>query len=196
MGNTLTGDNKKKWIPRTSGTRWTENLYREHSDALYAYGRKLGAQAPVIEDAIHDIFVSFWEQDKRKEINNPKAYLFGALRNRLMKSYRKSALTVYGKDFESHNFPLEIDYESVIISEEIKAETLQRLSSGIASLSDSQREILYLRFNEGLEYNEIAETLNMNYQSALNAVHRAIKSLRTHLGETVSVWIILQQGLQ
>ena len=65
-----------------------------------------------------------------------------------------------------------------MIAQEMSEEQSIRLKSAWGKLTDKQKEILYLRFYQGLEYEQIAEVLDIKYQSLRNAVSRAIKSLR------------------
>ena len=54
----------------------------------------------------------------------------------------------------------------------------RKVADAMQSLSSRQREIVYLKFYENLEYQEIADLLTLNYQSVVNHVHRAIVKLR------------------
>jgi RNA polymerase sigma-70 factor (ECF subfamily) len=52
------------------------------------------------------------------------------------------------------------------------------LSEAMLSLTERQKEAIYLRYNRGLEYEEISFLLNLNYQSSRALIHRAIEKLR------------------
>lgn len=69
--------------------------------------------------------------------------------------------------------------------QELDEEKRQLLAKAMFSLTDRQKEAIYLRFNKGLEYEEISFLLNLNYQSARALIHRAIEKLREviHLQE-------------
>jgi RNA polymerase sigma factor (sigma-70 family) len=45
-------------------------------------------------------------------------------------------------------------------------------------LSVKQKEALYLRFNESMEYPEIAKVMNISVESVRKQVYRAIKTIR------------------
>ena len=66
--------------------------------------------------------------------------------------------------------------------EKIETETsLQRknlLKEKLNQLPDRQREVIHLRYYHNLKNDEIAEVLEMNYQSVANLLGRAIKNLR------------------
>jgi RNA polymerase sigma-70 factor (ECF subfamily) len=61
---------------------------------------------------------------------------------------------------------------------ELDEEKRQLIADAIQSLTDRQREAIYLRFNRGLEYEEISFLLSLNYQSSRALIHRAIEKIR------------------
>jgi RNA polymerase sigma-70 factor (ECF subfamily) len=61
---------------------------------------------------------------------------------------------------------------------ELDDEKRRLLSEAMLSLTERQKEAIYLRFNRGLEYEEISFLLNLNYQSSRALIHRAIEKLR------------------
>ena len=61
---------------------------------------------------------------------------------------------------------------------ELDDEKRRLLSEAMLSLTERQKEAIYLRFNRGLEYEEISFLLNLNYQSSRALINRAIEKLR------------------
>jgi RNA polymerase sigma factor (sigma-70 family) len=55
---------------------------------------------------------------------------------------------------------------------------VEQLNKSINQLSDRQKEAIYLRYHQGLSVEQVAEVLNLNYQSTKNLLHRAILQLR------------------
>lgn len=76
----------------------------------------------------------------------------------------------------------------MIIAQELNQEQAAQLKRAFDKLTAKQKEILYLRFYQGLDYEQIAEVLDMKYQSLRNAVSRAIKNLR---GDMVIILLAL-----
>ena len=56
-----------------------------------------------------------------------------------------------------------------------------QLSAARATLTEKQAHIIYLRFVRGLSYKEVAAVLDMNVQSAMNSVNRAMIKLRNFM---------------
>jgi len=93
----------------------------------------------------------------------------------VLKKESKSQLT---DSFDQIPFDVELSIDELIIAQEMTEEQSQRLKRAFEKLTPKQKEILYLRFYQGLDYEQIADVLGMKYQSLRNAVSRAIKNLR------------------
>ena len=57
----------------------------------------------------------------------------------------------------------------------LKKESVSRL---LNELPDRQKEVLFLKYYSNLKVTEISEVMNINYQSVLNMMHKAIKKMR------------------
>jgi RNA polymerase sigma-70 factor (ECF subfamily) len=64
-----------------------------------------------------------------------------------------------------------------------RAETGERLAACLRELAEMDREIIILRHFSELSFREIAELLGIPLGTALARAHRALKRLRTALGE-------------
>ena len=102
----------------------------------------------------------------------------------LIKSVRNSCLKlIQRKNKLSSLEEVEGQIKWNILPEELelsdsKIETKKLVQKALAELSNRQREIIFLKFFNNLDYEEIADLLDINYQSVVNHVHRAIQKLR------------------
>jgi len=51
----------------------------------------------------------------------------------------------------------------------------------VSKLSKRQQEVLYLKFEEGLDYEQISKIMDLKYQSVRNLVSTAINKIKDHL---------------
>ena len=153
------------------------HIYRSNYEELYHYALKLTANKEMAEDAIHDAFTYIWQHRKGLgEILSFKFYLLRSVRNQCLKLLQK----------QSRFSKLEDAGESIIMMiqpEELKLidtsrPVKEKIKTALSALSGRQREIIYLKYYNNLDYSEIAELLNINYQSVVNTVHRAMQKLR------------------
>ena len=108
---------------------------------------------------------------------NLKFYLLLALKRNLIKKM-KAGRKLSQKLLLSVDFEPEYSIEFQMIEQEKEAEINRKVIHAIGTLPSKQREAIYLRFNESLEYSEIAEILDIHIESVRKQVHRAIKTIR------------------
>jgi DNA-directed RNA polymerase specialized sigma24 family protein len=77
---------------------------------------------------------------------------------------------------------VDYSFEDQWISNEISEETRAKLQQAIQNLTPGQKEIIYLKFEEGLGYHEIAGMLGITQESARKQLYRALLSLRHIIG--------------
>lgn len=128
------------------------------------------------EDALQDAFCKLWTHcDKIKSASEAEALITVAVRNASIDSWRK----------QQH-------YQSVELNQEIKSETTDSTYNSIETkekyhliemiieqkLTSLQQEILKRRDFEGEEYEQIAESLNMQQSAVRVQLSRARKTIR------------------
>lgn len=67
------------------------------------------------------------------------------------------------------------------------------LQRAINHLSPRQREVVYLRFFNDLDYAEVAAVMGLSYQATRNQMYLALKALREHLPaqwRPFAVWVL------
>ncbi len=65
----------------------------------------------------------------------------------------------------------------------LQVEQAQTLEQALATLSETQREVILLRFFSDLPFKQIAEMLQIPLGTALARAHRGLKHLRERLGD-------------
>lgn len=153
-------------------------LYKIYVDDLLSYGVSLGVDEQTCRDAIHDIFYKlFVEKHKLKDVQNYSAYLFTSYRNHLLNIIKKKSKISY-TSLEDLPFTIEVTILDTIVSEEETAKLKKTVEHLLNSLTPRQREAIYLRYIQQMEYDEVALLLNMNTNSVRRLVSRAMDSLR------------------
>lgn len=69
-------------------------------------------------------------------------------------------------------------HDQVIAGREEQALQSEKLRRAMEELPARQREIVYLRIYQELDYPEISEIMGINYQVARNLFYQSMKSLR------------------
>lgn len=154
-------------------------IYRQYSQALYAYGMHFTSDKGLVEDCIQDVFIKIFQNRKHlQSTDNIKLYLFISLKNKLFNVFRKD-IKYYQIDSLEPVFTAEYTIEDEIIENEKEQFLNDKMIRMLDVLSPRQKEIIFYRFVEGLSYEEICQIMDMNYQSTQNLIQRSLKKLRT-----------------
>ncbi len=155
-----------------------KTLYDTYIDDLLLFGQKLSNNNVIIEDTLQKLFLHIW--DNRRSLKPPertKAYLMKSLRNNLLREIRKEKV-FSNIDIEEHLR----DLEGVTVSADNTFLTSQ-IKSAINCLSERQREVIHLRYYQGIKNRDIADILGVNIQSVSNLLYRAISNIKASLEE-------------
>ena len=162
------------------------SIYTLYVDDLFTYGCYLGFAREVVKDAIHDIFIKITtDSNKLDNISNIKFYLFRSLKNRLLDIHKNQREHI---DLENIDllqeipFNIQVNVEDLMIEEEEQMQIKTGIEQMLNSLTDRQREIIYLRYVQGYDYPQIAELLQISVHGCRKLVSKAILSLREKFG--------------
>lgn len=164
-------------------------IYHRFAKSMYSYALRLTSDNSLIEDAIHDVFVRIYNnREKLPEVNNIKSYLFIALRNTLFNAINKSAV-ISGLEEVEFTLSSSLTAEDSIIKTE-KLERKRKLMRLInKELSKRQKEAILHRYIDQLSYNEIADIMGINVQSAKNLIQVSLKKIRSSVLDISSILI-------
>ncbi|WP_341836648.1 sigma-70 family RNA polymerase sigma factor [Chitinophaga pollutisoli] len=173
-------DHDMDWIRMKSGDLSAfERIYRAHVRPMMRYGLKITDDPALVQDCIQDLFEEIW--NTRQHLSDtpyPKFYLLRALRNKLSRQLSKQSFIRNGELNLASGELLSGYVELDIVARETETHNRQTLRELLDGLPRRQQEAIHLRFYHNIPYENIAEMMDMNYQSVLNLVQRALKSLR------------------
>ena len=174
----------------------TENIasiYNRYVDDLYTYALYLGFEKEVIMDAIHDVFCKFAASEKLlQDVSNIKFYLFKSLKNRLYDIYkaRKEYAELSAIDLQETPFNIQVTIEERLIGQEEQQQIKNQLAEMLESLTERQREIVYLRYVQEYDYAQISELLNISVQGCRKLLSKAMQNLREKYGTLVFLFLL------
>lgn len=160
-----------------------ELIYKSYFSKLYNYGCKMTKNKALVEDCLQNFFVKLWTQ--KESINTPqsvKSYLFRAFRNALLNALnQQNRFTSSELNEEEYDHEFEISYEQEVIDLQFDIEKREIIKKALEKLSKRQKEVLFLKFYEGLSYEQISETMQLELKSVYNLVSKAIEEMRKFL---------------
>jgi RNA polymerase sigma-70 factor (ECF subfamily) len=155
-------------------------IYQDHILQLITFGLRLCPDKDLLKDQIQELFVELWHSRKSlAPIRSVKFYLFKALRYKLVRLEKNRYLSRQSARIAfSLDNPLEDPIETSIIENESRVSQVACLRQAIKSLSHRQQEAIQLRYFQGFTNDQIAELMDLNYQSVSNLLHRALSRLK------------------
>jgi len=157
-------------------------LYDCYFGLLNNYGYKFTRDKELIADAVHDLFVRLWTTRERLSIPvSVKNYLFKSMRNILLRKMKREEKFT---DIDGKEYPLSfsVSYGGETIKRMEDRELQAKVRAFIDTLPPRQQEIIYLRFYEGLSYEEIADIMSLSINSAYKLLYKALAKLQNTLG--------------
>ena len=106
-----------------------------------------------------------------------KFYLFCAFRHQLQNELAKVIPSVDITECET-TFTLDQSALDQLIYDEKELNRQKKLNQLLNDLPVRQKMVIQYRFIEGLKYEEIAQLMDMNYQSVHNLLQRALNKIR------------------
>jgi RNA polymerase sigma factor (sigma-70 family) len=158
-------------------------LIFQYYAGLFNYGSKFTADRDLVKDGIQDLFLTLW--NKRKSISQPqnvKAYLFASLRriiHRKLADHQKTKARNEGIDID---FEFQVSIESQYVKEETTANIAKKMASLIEKLPARQKEVIFLKFYQDFNRNEIAHAMDITPQTVSNLLQIALHKLKGDFG--------------
>lgn len=171
------------------------SIYNLYVNDLTTYGLYLGFDKEVVKDAIHDIFLKF-SSDKNilGNVNNIKFYLFRSLKNRLIDIHKNKKEFVAIESMDSSQelpFNIDVNVEDAFIENEEWQEIKMKIEHMLSTLTNRQREVIYLRYVQEYDYEQIAQLLQISVHGCRKLVSKAMTSLREKFGVLTTFLLLI-----
>jgi RNA polymerase sigma-70 factor (ECF subfamily) len=152
-----------------------ERSVEEHESALIGYARTFVHDLDRARDVVQDTFIRLCQQDPEKVREHLKSWLFTVCRNRCLDVLRKD------KRIEPMD---ELRWQKVAgkdVQPDEQAEADDRLAAVMRfmdRLPKNQKEVILLKFQQGMSYGEIHEVTGLTTGNIGFLIHTGLKRLR------------------
>lgn len=158
-------------------------------EAIRRYALRLLSDYEAAMDVAQEVFLRL--EQNRDGVEQPRAWAYRAARNLVIDHYRKKgSRKIGGAPSGDSGEPLQdipaeaTRFNPAILAE--KKENIEMIHEKMNELPPRHREVLRLKFQEGLKYAEIAEVLDVSVATVGWLLHEAIGKLRKELVPAVS----------
>jgi RNA polymerase sigma-70 factor (ECF subfamily) len=155
-------------------------LYRKYYHDLLFYGLKRVADIQLVKDVIQQQFVYLWEKrESLGEAKNVRSYLISSFLRRLIKDWVRNGKTT-NLEVAWCNLPDEFinSPEEMLIAKFDREHVRKKLMYYIHLLPARQKELMMMKFYEGLSYDTIVLRTGLTHRTVYNKIHEAVETLR------------------
>lgn len=158
-------------------------IHRQLFSRLYQYGNTLLTDNMQADDAVQEIFIKAWtEKKKAGTLKNVNAYFFTLMRRYCLNVIRnKKVADRRLLNFQKTEPAIMFSAEDILVEKEVADGVREKIQDLLNGLPPRQKEVIYLKYFNDMNNTEIAEVLEIQYQSVLNLSHKAINYLKANL---------------
>jgi RNA polymerase sigma factor (sigma-70 family) len=167
-------------------------IYETYFDRLYNYGFKFTKDRVLVEDAIQDLFVKIWQN--RSGLSVPASvtnYLYKSLRSVLFNKLTRGGEALrQNVGLDDYHFEVVPSPEADLIQNHALCDRREQLQKALVELTPRQREAIFLKFYEGLSYEEVAGIMAVSVKAVYKIIARALLVLKGSLNKVAALYLI------
>lgn len=161
-----------------------EALYNRYRTPVYSLAMFMLKQPPLAEEATQDIFLNVWLKASsfNADRGQPRAWIMSVAHHKIIdiiRSRRRAIVNTDPADYDS----LELLPAGGASTEQQVEQTMdrERIMRALATVPESQREVIMLSYFEGYSQSEMADKLGQPLGTIKTRVRLAMQKLRTAL---------------
>lgn len=156
---------------------WIREVMDRYEGPLLGYAQRLVGDAEQARDVVQDTFCRLHAQPRERVAPKLSEWLYTVCRNRALDVRRKEGrMQVSETDVAARPSP---EPGPAAVAE--RKDTTRRMTRLMATLPPNQQEVLRLKFEHGLSYQEISRVTQLSVSNVGYLLHVAIKTLGTKL---------------
>ena len=163
-----------------------EQLYTRHKGPVYRYMLKLCQNEAVAEELFQEVWIKLINARQNYVVSAKfTTYLYRLAHNKFIDHYRKQNIRIVTDPTVDPETIENVQVTDNNPEQQVQMEqTLDRFNQVLDALPHEQREVFLLREETGMNVQEIAETIGINYEAAKSRLRYAINKLRTVMDES------------
>lgn len=154
---------------------WVRAALAEHESSLLRYAASITGDTERARDVVQETFIQLCDEEPEKLSGRVAEWLFTVCRNRALDSQRKEKRMTPLTEFDLAT--RESAEPSPAMAAEQKESAAQILNL-VELLPHNQREVIRLKFQSGLSYQEISRVTSHSVTNVGFLIHTGIKTLR------------------
>lgn len=165
---------------REPQSEWMRGVLREHEGPLLRYALRLTGHAETARDCVQETFMRLCSEDVAQLDGHLAQWLFTVCRNRALDTMRKDRRM---KSLSPEATATCTSRDPTPSEALERQDTAGNLTALLATLPESQQEVVRLKFQNGLSYREISRITELSVSNVGFLLHTALKTIRTNLND-------------
>lgn len=159
---------------------WVEHLMNQYSKSLLRYLASHTHSREDAEDLLQDVYLSVYEHYEEFDPTrcNEEAWLYIIARRKLVSYYRKFKQNDSIDAMEDYQLPGDNSMEQATNLMACR----QAVAKALARLDERSRDVIVLKYFDGLSYREIGEKMGLTEGNARVICSRALSTMQNILG--------------
>jgi len=161
-----------------------EELFAALESPLLSYGFRLLGSMSLAEDIVQEAFMRLHAQFA--EVREPRRWLYRTVHNMAL-NQRRASEKLLSLDLPSQEGTMPaaetVDPQPLPDEQIARWEGIGLVRLGLETLDDRSREVVRLKFHEGLSYKEISERTGLTVGHVGYLLHHAIKAVGNELAK-------------
>ena len=165
----------------TNGTRqaeWVRAAVDRYAAPLTRYAALITGDLEQARDVVQDTFVRLCAEGSGRVNSHLAQWLFTVCRNRALDVQRKESRM---KPLSEGDISSQVSSDPSPAAQAEQRETVGEVLRLLAQLPRNQEEVVRLKFQNGMSYQEISKVTNLTVSNVGFLIHTAIKTLRRQM---------------
>ena len=151
-----------------------EHLFKDNYPHMYRMAFSMVENADDAKDAVHQVFTQMWRSKPQVARESVRGYLLAATRNQCLHQLRTRQL--------QRQMEEELRQDMALNESEERQELLQQLQQVIEdNLTEQDRRVLSLHYEEDMTYSETAKVLGISASAVNKHITRSLAKIRKNL---------------
>jgi RNA polymerase sigma factor (sigma-70 family) len=170
---------------------WIRGILDHYEGPLTLYAARIVGDVHRARDVVQDVFLRLCREDGKAIEARLAPWLYAVTRNRAVDERRKADVVRRAHAHVRNGGPTSTpDPAEAASTKDAASQAVEELGR----LPESQQEVLRLRLQHGLSYDDIAEVMETTRGNVAVLAHRGLTALRTALGARVRPAAAAPQG--
>lgn len=175
---------------KSGNERAYEEIYKRFWALLYRHAIRMLQDEQGAEDTVQEVFLTLWNKANTLELQTSlSGYLYTAVRNKILdhlahSKVKERYLATLGNFLEAGK--CETDHK--VRESQLK----EILEQEVSALPEGMRKAFTLSRNSEMSYKEIAAQLGISEGVVRNQISRALKVLRSRMGDIALIYLLLK----